>query len=397
MKYFYSLLSVILLFSACSSNSDPDPVPPPEKPAKSTQNTVLVYLATDCGFAREAPVKVRTLRDNWSKNYDGNLLIYADEGTSNNSKGAYLIHIYADQYGDNQADTVKKYGQVNSADPDFIKGVMEEVYIKDWPAATNGLLTLSHASGWIPEGKLGNPTSRSVLMDGSNELELWDFAEAIPKKLDYIIFDACLMAGVEVAYELKDKADYIIASPAEVIVDETFIYPTVMGDLLSQTSDIKSSLIKVTEDFYNFFAENPRSVLRYVTVSLINTAGMERLAEVTKEVLRDTNTNPANNFEDTDITYLQLFRPNPKLYFDFGQYIETLSDNEAFIERFNDALDKCIVKAMNTDFYYSNYNKTGNKISYYSGMTIYIPQSQFKNLNQDYQDNLQWSKYIWGN
>ena len=34
---------------------------------------------------------------------------------------------------------------------------------------------------------------------------------------DYILFDACLMSQVEVAYELRDTADYLILSPAEVM------------------------------------------------------------------------------------------------------------------------------------------------------------------------------------
>ena len=33
---------------------------------------------------------------------------------------------------------------------------------------------------------------------------------------EFILFDACLMSSIEVLYDLRDKAKYVIASPAEL-------------------------------------------------------------------------------------------------------------------------------------------------------------------------------------
>lgn len=50
------------------------------------------------------------------------------------------------------------------------------------------------------------------------EMELEEFAAAIPDgQLDFIVFEACLMAGVEVAYVLRGKTDYILSSAAEIV------------------------------------------------------------------------------------------------------------------------------------------------------------------------------------
>lgn len=41
-------------------------------------------------------------------------------------------------------------------------------------------------------------------------------AKAIPfnkENLEFILFDACLMSSIEVLYDLRDKAKYVIASP----------------------------------------------------------------------------------------------------------------------------------------------------------------------------------------
>lgn len=74
------------------------------------------------------------------------------------------------------------------------------------------------------------------------EMELDEFAAAIPDgTLDFIIFEACLMAGVEVAYALRGKAEYLLASPAEIISPGfTPVYPEALGYLLdrSQSTDL---------------------------------------------------------------------------------------------------------------------------------------------------------------
>ena len=41
------------------------------------------------------------------------------------------------------------------------------------------------------------------------------FKEKIGRKQDFIMFDACLMGNIDVAYEMKDCADYIMGCPAE--------------------------------------------------------------------------------------------------------------------------------------------------------------------------------------
>ena len=52
-------------------------------------------------------------------------------------------------------------------------------------------------------------------------MELADFASALPlpnhRKWDFILFEGCYMGSVEVAYELKDKTEAIIASSTEIV------------------------------------------------------------------------------------------------------------------------------------------------------------------------------------
>lgn len=86
-----------------------------------------------------------------------------------------------------------------------------------------GFIVFSHASGWLPQGTLTSPLS--IIMDKKQEMELSDFAQAIPDKtFNYIIFEAYFMSRIEVAYELKKKSDYILASLAEILSPGLPIY-----------------------------------------------------------------------------------------------------------------------------------------------------------------------------
>lgn len=45
--------------------------------------------------------------------------------------------------------------------------------------------------------------------------DLHEALQVLPK-LDFLLFDACFMESVEVAYALRDCGDYMISSPTEI-------------------------------------------------------------------------------------------------------------------------------------------------------------------------------------
>ena len=63
------------------------------------------------------------------------------------------------------------------------------------------------------------------------ETDIREIADLLPFKLDYIIFDACFMGGVEVAYQFKDKCRYMCFSQTEILSDG-MDYTTMISDLL---------------------------------------------------------------------------------------------------------------------------------------------------------------------
>ena len=114
----------------------------------------------------------------------------------------------------------------------MLKRVINDV-TRLYPAKSYGLIVFSHGSGWLPPHTLVNG-SRSIIIDNDNEMEITDFAMALPDHLfEFIIFEACNMAGIEVAYELRNKAAYIMLPlPSSYLRDSLLSMPASISCLL---------------------------------------------------------------------------------------------------------------------------------------------------------------------
>ena len=93
-----------------------------------------------------------------------------------------------------------------------MKQVLNDI-IQMYPAQEYRLILWSHGTSWLPAGS----SLRSFGEDSGKQMNIPDLAENLPIKFDFILFDACLMGSVEVVYELKEKANFIISSSTETI------------------------------------------------------------------------------------------------------------------------------------------------------------------------------------
>jgi hypothetical protein len=359
---------LLLACTACEKEPDEDPFFPPA----GAHRTVLVYLGTDNNFRAEAAEKIATLRDNWNDGNDGNLLIYADNGNN-----PVLLHIYRHPHKGNIADTLAVYPSENSASPQTLARVLEDVRVYR-PAASYGLVVLSHGTGWLLAGmSQPKPMLKSVILDkgteeSDNYMELVDFAAAIPCALDFIVFDACFMGSVEVCYELKNKADYIVASPAEVLVPG-FVYSSMMQRLFQPEADLTG----VARDFYEYYA-GLTGLNRSATVSVVKTAELENLRTVFQEIT-GFDSPPSEGLGE-----VQTFGyGGQKIYFDLGDCVQKLSP--ARYEALQAALADCIVYKACTDSYYSAGTGAMQKIRAFSGLSVYVPQAAYLQANEAYR------------
>ena len=302
MTRLYKILKVVsaalfaLVFAACEPDFDfntefehgripgEGPQAGVRQPNEETRNLLLLYSAGFNNLSSYLSQDIEDLKRGWlpggSRN-DDVLLVYSHKlsrsGSYTEKTPSYLYKIWRDASGQVVSDTLKAYCKDTlSVSATQMNRVLTDV--KDmFPARTYGMIFSSHATGYLPAGFYNNPDKyvyggsvplahlsseggfvdpyahmvKSVGVQQESglvvrEMEIADFAEAIPFRMDYILFDACLMGGVEVAYELKDKTRLVGFSPAEVLV-EGLDYSSLASHLLDND---EPDVLSVCEDYF---------------------------------------------------------------------------------------------------------------------------------------------------
>lgn len=294
-KWLYTLLVFVL--AACSNEI------PEQQPAKRSGRTVLAYLISN----NKAGSLDTHLRDNVIDMYAalGNmkesctLLVFYRPYTDDAPLGKpTLMSFYADGRGNinNVAaltgaeltfDAVcyriaqKKEYTMNSqiaTDP----AVMEEVFTdmqKIAPSDSYGLILGSHATGWM---KGNSVQSKAFGDDGGYNIDIPDLANVLKKsfseKLDFVLFDACMMGNAEVGYELKDVTSHCIASAMETPV-YGFPYDQILPYLYTENIDYSA----VCHEFMSFNKTNNL----WGTCAVMDCSQMENLASAVKAKLSE--------------------------------------------------------------------------------------------------------------
>ena len=292
-------------------------------------------------------------------------------------------------------------------------------YIKEnYPSPHYGLVISSHGNGWLPMGYYDDPSAfegpiikkkmrriggsgffpfdepdrpltKTILQESyydggvklSTEVEIEDLANAIPMHMDYILFDACLMGGVEVAYALKDVTDYVGFSQAEVMAFG-FNYFTMASHLLERDNP---SPMDVCLDFLDQYLQKPRSE-SFATVSLVKTASLDDLASACEGIF-DTYRESIATVNWYDV---QCFGGSKHWYFDLRDILVKSGVDEESLSAVDSALEECVVFKGHTGQYYSITNGI-NEIDSFCGLSMYLPKAGSAYLDDKYQD-LDWNK-----
>ena len=346
-----------LFLSGCSKDEEEYQAPP--------LRTLLFYMGGDNNLSGEIDPKIEQLK-NVPVPASCRLIIYSD---SQNTRPSLQ------EAGNGKLTVIREYEESNSADAEVFSTVLGEV-MELYPAPSYGLVLFSHASGWMPEGTYNNPAFRSVVADNGAEMNMSDFAASIPDNMfDYIVFEACFMAGVEVAYELKDKTKFIVGSSAE-LVSPGFkpIYTEAIPLLFKPTADLRG-FCRMVESSYN----NRLGDYGSLTLSLIDTKGVDGIAQVLK------GASVPSTIENT-----QTFsRYGKTLFFDLYDSFSSLDPN--IQTELQAAIEACVIWKGATKEFMPTYG--GFEVLTHSGLTSYISQERYRNLNEAYK-KLSWYKAV---
>lgn len=231
-------------------------------------------------------------------------------------------------------------------------------------------------TSWPPTKWFGQDTGESP----AGYLDVEQLSEAIPSGVfDWILFDACFMASAETLYALRDKAERIVCSPAEVIADG-FPYAEIMAELLRPEPDLRA----VCESYYLHYARHAQSSYRSATVSLIETSQLEALAGATASVLGAALTADPEVLSDMDLSRLQpLDRYRRHFLFDAGSVVGELEARGLVPASLADAWRAQLARTVT----YEAHTPTmlGLALDECYGLSMYVPYADYADLNEYYR------------
>jgi len=365
------LLFCFPLFWGCT-NDVPDPVAP--------TRTVLIYMAADNSLSSYSYKNIESIVQGTTKAAlnGGNLVVYVDAADA----APQLLQIKVKSDGSIQKLAIKDYAEQNSADPLVMRSIFDEVRTS-FPADSYGLVLWSHGTAWLPYNV--QPMLRSFGQDESNWMEIDELAEALPDHIfDFIMFDACYMASTEVAYALRDKADYILASPTEVL-GEGFPYKLIIGNFFTETADLQ----QIAETFYNYYNQQT-GLYQSASVSLIATEQLDNLAAICREIVIGKE-NAIAALPIQELQQLEYLGYTYHALYDFDDFISRLA-TEAQYTNYLSILNKVVLYKQTTPN--ATYAKGQLVINQFSGLSIYVPQNGLATLN-DWYKGMAWYKIVY--
>lgn len=373
-----------------------------EEESQTYERTVLVYMAADnnlsynysgTSFMQQDLDEMVTAAGNIPDN--GKLIIYIDDNAL-----PRMLTVEAQEGRRPTLVTLHEYTEEHdSGDAETLRMAMEWT-AEHYPAQNYGLVIWSHGDAWIPAKA---PAQRAVCLDtqSSSWMDIADIAralEALPQA-EFILFDACFMQSIEVAYELRHAARHIIGSPAEIPAPGA-PYRRIMKAMFATTNSATS----IADEYYNEYSEGKVDIkgedeYTYgVCLSVVDCNQLEPLAAVTHEmIIKYVNTLNAGNLQEVQRYFLRDSSTRPA-YYDMNGYMQALIADIEDYNLWSSVFDSAVPHRRATPHWYSDY--TGIELLdtvNYGGISCYVPRnnSTHTKLNEAFRSTAWYETIGW--
>lgn len=261
-------------------------------------------------------------------------------------------------------DTIKRYDYPRLMDAQWITRVINDVRsISNTPKYA--MLVGCHGNGWLPP--MDNVARAKTRWFGGPgyAISIADFAQGIQQagiKLEYLVFDDCYLSCAEVAYDLRNATNTLIASTSEVMA-AGMPYAKVFQYLTAPQPNFG----QLVNDYIAYYQS---TATPYATIGVINTQYIQPMAQLMRQVNATSTWNTANNYllQDLDGSYF-----SPTVYFDFGSYARALfGSNLALYSQYRALMAQLVPYKGNTAYIY-NASGTTTQVNEFSGITISDP------------------------
>ena len=417
----------LLLFSACDKNEDPSPTPTPEP--TQAERTVLIYLSGENNLTQDSQFPGESYMDfdmeeilegSYKLNNNQHLICFIDSVGKDNKP--YFIEV-----ANGKAKEVYRYeSDFYASDPAKFREVLQYT-IDNYPAKEYGLVLWGHASGWIVHNdSVPNVLKAREVTRGFGKDEGWDTngsskwmnitqmaqaLETIPK-LKFIFADCCNFMCAEVGYELRNCAEYLIGSPAE-IPGEGAPYHLMIEKLFSTSPSFYNDICNCYYDYFIEAYTDPDyrdwDLAGYsVPLSTFRLDQMENLADATKQLMKTFMPQYPEQLDLTNLPY--YFFNDRRVLYDmktvFKKYAPE-SDYNKWLKVFNTAVPyqayslkwMSIFSTIRNDF-----DIFPQDTSLWGSVSMFFPQAYYSNCYFGYNERIRklqwynavdWPSYGW--
>ena len=417
----------LLLFSACDKNEDPSPTPEPEP--TQAERTVLIYLSGENNLTQDSQYPGESYMDfdmeeilegSYKLNNNQHLICFIDSVGKDNKP--YFIEV-----ANGKAKEVYRYeSDFYASDPAKFREVLQYT-IDNYPAKEYGLVLWGHASGWIVHNdSVPNVLKAREVTRGFGKDEGWDTngsskwmnitqmaqaLETIPK-LKFIFADCCNFMCAEVGYELRNCAEYLIGSPAE-IPGEGAPYHLMIEKLFSTSPSFYNDICNCYYDYFIEAYTDPDyrdwDLAGYsVPLSTFRLDQMENLADATKQLMKTFMPQYPEQLDLTNLPY--YFFNDRRVLYDmktvFKKYAPE-SDYNKWLKVFNTAVPyqayslkwMSIFSTIRNDF-----DIFPQDTSLWGSVSMFFPQAYYSNCYFGYNERIRklqwynavdWASYGW--
>ena len=394
------LLAVLMLLTSCSNepvrlNVVPDVV---EK-GDTARRTLLVYMMAENSLSNYASCDVEEIvKAVPDIPRDCRLFVYVDDG--NHPVLTQYFRLTNGEVGN--SNHVLFTEDICSSDTTALGRVLDYV-LAYYPTESLDVVMWSHANGWL-RGPLNAAPQRSIGIDNENNsfsntitktIEMEELAallKRMPVKVDRLMFDACFMQCAESSYALRDAAEWVIASPAEIPGDGADYATLVPAFFMSDGPE------DIVEVYIKAYSKEHAGVV----LSAVHARSMQHLADVTYSyVVKYLNVDKKRDFADV-FAYLPGGKYSGSVaypsYYDMNALMSKyLTDSE--YAHWRAAFDKALPYSGASRKWYSAV--CGCAVEYDSfvggAMSVYIPQSNSRNekFNADFKTTEWYSAAGW--
>ena len=400
MRNRVKLLFVLVVMTAalgCKSGGTPIP----EQPIESVDHTLFVYLGNLDNYSMEGNIN-GMIKGLSSSKIVGHIVIFYDKSGANTE----LIELKRGVTGEYERFVLKSYGEnLNTSYLSTFELAVADLQ-KFTSSKSYSLILSSHGSAWVDNSIMSgsgtprraglevthtyNPLTRAIADAGGygSGLDLHDVADVLPDGMfDFLMFDACNMGAIEIVYALKDKVDFIIAAPSEVLI-AGFPYASIIENIFDKSS-VEKALTELCVKFFDTYKGHRAGC----NIALYDCSMVDAVAEAFSAVV-------AKGVSSTAIPSVDLLQwfdgpLYPHLLYDMQEFAGAwIGSEDESVVALGNSLERMIAYAETTSHSQSGRPLFKSPVTAYCGVTIYVPQ-RLEYTNQHYMTT-DWYNRVYG-